>query len=120
MSTLLNQPQTQHHLYRVSYCEDHTQTERPGRRERGDGRRQGVATNHNLPQEDPTPHRDRRIIRRIRAKGREARDRIKEGREEAKKRKKPQKGYNRRGVGNGGDFGGRKIKRRQERIGSSV
>ena len=50
-------------------------------------------------------------MRRARAQGREARDRIGEGGEEAKKRKKPQKSC-RRDVGNRGE------KRRQESVGS--
>ena len=54
---------------------------------------------------------------RTRAQGREARDRIGEGGGEAKKRKKPHKSC-RRDVGNGGDMGGNRTKRRQESVGS--
>ena len=46
-----------------------------------------------------------------------ARDRIGEGGEEAKKRKKPQEIY-RRDVENGGDLGGKRKECRQESIGS--
>ena len=46
-------------------------------------------------------------------------DRIREGRGEAKKRKKSHKSC-RRHVGNGGDLGGKRIKRRKQRVGSPV
>ena len=57
--------------------------------------------------QDPTPQRDRRIMQRIRAQGREARGKIEEGGGEAKKRKKPQESY-RRDVRNGGNLCGRR------------
>ena len=50
------------------------------------------ATSNQQPQpQDRTPQRDHRIIWRTRAQGREARDRIGEGRKEAKKRKIPRR-----------------------------
>ena len=51
---------------------------------------------------DPTPQRYRRIVRRAKAQGPEARDRVEEGGRETKKLKKSQKRY-KRGVENGGD-----------------
>ena len=64
------------------------------------------------------PQQDRGImLRRIRAQGRKARDRIEEGGREAKKRKKPQRSY-RRDVENGGDSDRRRKKRRQESLDS--
>ena len=53
------------------------------------------ASNQQRQSQDPTPQRDRRIMRMIKAQGREARDRIVEGGEGTKKRKKPQKGFRR-------------------------
>ena len=59
-----------------------------GRRERGGG----IPTSNQRPQlKGRTPQRDRRIMRRATAQGREARDRIGEGGGEAKTRRKPQK-----------------------------
>ena len=61
-------------------------------------------TSNQQPQpQDPTPQRDRRIMCRTRAQGREAGDVTGEGGGKAKKRKKPQKSY-RHDVGNGGDL----------------
>ena len=68
------------------------------------GQRQRVTNNHSRK---PTPQRGCRIVRKTRAQGREARDRIGERGRGANKRKKPQKSY-RRGVENGGDSGGRR------------
>ena len=54
---------------------------------------------------------------RTRGQGREAKDRIGEGGGEAKERKKPHMRCI-RDVGNGGDLGGDRKKRRQESVGS--
>ena len=49
-------------------------------------------TSNQKPQpQHPMPHRDRRVMRRTRVQGREARGMIGEGGGEAKKRKKSQK-----------------------------
>ena len=56
-------------------------------------------------------------MRRTRVKGREARGTVGEGREGAKKRKKPQKGYV-RNVENEGDSDGRRKHRREDIVGS--
>ena len=82
--------------------------------------REGGATptsNQQPQSQDPTSQRDRRIMRRARAWGREGRDRIGEDGGEATKRKKPQKSY-RRDEENGRDLGGWRKKHRQESIGS--
>ena len=68
-----------------------------------------------LQPQDPTSQQNRRIMRRARAEGREAREGIGEGKGEAKKRKKLKKSY-RRDVRNGRNLGGRTKKRRQESI----
>ena len=47
------------------------------------------ASNQRPQWQDPTPQQDRRTMQRTRSQGREARDRIREGRGEAMKRKKP-------------------------------
>ena len=62
-------------------------------------------TSNQQPQpQDPTPQRDRRIMRRARAQGREVSDRTAgEGGGGAKKRKKSHNSY-RCDVENGGDF----------------
>ena len=75
-------------------------------------------TSNQQPQpQDPTSQRERRIMRRVRAQGRQARDRIGEGGGEAKKRKQPMKNY-RRDVENGGDSGGRRKKNADKSVGS--
>ena len=53
--------------------------------------------------QDLTPQRNRRIMRRARAQGRETRDGIGKGGGKAKKSKKPKKSY-RRDVENEGDL----------------
>ena len=71
-----------------------------------DARERATPTSNRQPQpQDPTSRRDRCIMLKIRAQGREARDRIGEGSGEAKKRRKPQKSC-RRDVENGGDLSG--------------
>ena len=77
-----------------------------------------VHTHTQTQPQDPTPHRDRPIMRRTTALGREARDRTGEGGGGAKKRKKPQKSYYRGEVENGGDLDGRRKKRIEESVGS--
>ena len=65
----------------------------------------------------PAPQRDRRIILRPRAQGREARNRIGQGGGDAKKSKQLHKS-GRRHVENGGDLGGNRGKRRHESVDS--
>ena len=101
---------------------DETRVEGGGKRELGnlkssnrggseDARRGARQTSSHKPHsQDPTPQRDRRIMRRTRAQGREARDRIGKG---GKKRTKIQKSYI-RDVGNGGDLGGTRTKKRRQ------
>ena len=74
-------------------------------------------SNQQSQSQDPTPPQDRHIIRRIRVQRWEARNMIGNGGREAKKHKKPQKRYG-RDVGNGGESGEWRKKRRQESIGS--
>ena len=75
-----------------------------------DARRQATPTSNQQPHpQDPMPQRDRRIMPKTRAQGREARDGIGEGRGEVKKRNKPPKNC-RRNVKNGGDLGGKRKK----------
>ena len=79
---------------------------------RTQGGPEATPTSNQQPQpQDPMPQRDRRIMRRTRAQGREAKEEIGEGRGEAKKRKKPQRSC-RRVVGNVLDLGGRRKTRR--------
>ena len=68
-------------------------------------------SNHQPQPHDPTPQRDRRIMRSTRAQqGQETRDGVEEGGGEAMKCKKPQKQYKscRRDVENRRELGGRK------------
>ena len=62
--------------------------------------------------QDPMPQRDRRIMRRTRVYGWEAKDGTGEGGGGAEKSKKPQKKNYRRDIENGGDLGGRRKKER--------
>ena len=81
-----------------------------------DTRRRATPTNNQQAQpQDPTPQRDRRIMLRTTARGREARNKIREGGREAKKRKKPNKSC-RCDVGNGVDLGGNGERRRQQSV----
>ena len=70
---------------------------RSGNRGGSEGARRGATSTRNQqPQsQDPTPQRNRCIMRKTRAQRREARDRIGKGGNEAKKREKPQKSYRR-------------------------
>ena len=68
---------------------------------------------------DPTPQRDHRIIQTTIAQGREARERVREGGRQVKKRNKSQKSY-RCDVEYGGDSGERSEKRRRESVGSAL
>ena len=73
-----------------------------------DMRERVTPTSDQRPQsQDPTPQRDRCIMRRTRAQRRKVRDRIGESGGGAKKRKKPQKSH-RRNEENGRDSGGRR------------
>ena len=77
-----------------------------GRRGSEDARGGVTPTSNQQPQpQGPTPQRDRRAMRRTRAQGREARERIGEGGGKDKKCKKLQNSY-KRDVKNGGDLGG--------------
>ena len=58
-------------------------------------------------------------MRRTRAQGWEARDKVGEGRGGTKKHKEPQKTY-RHDLENEGDLSGRRKKRRQERVAGSI
>ena len=82
---------------------------RSGNRSGSEDAREGVTpTSNQSPQpQDPTPPRDRHIMRRTRPQGREARDIIGEDGEKAKERQKPQKSY-RRDLEYRGDLGGRR------------
>ena len=75
------------------------------------------ASNQQPQPQDPKPQGDRRLMRRARAQGREARERIEEGGREANKRKK-----NRRVIDamwkTGETRAEKQKKRRQERVGS--
>ena len=70
----------------------------------------------NLINTQTHPH-DSRMMLRTRVQGREARGRIGEGGRETKNRQKLHKSC-KRDVGNGGDLGGNRKKRRQEGLGS--
>ena len=94
----------------MSEDEDKNREKCGGEREPGDIR--GVlenvieeatpTSNQQSQPQDPTPQRDRRIMRRTRAQEREVRYRIGERGEGVKRRKKPHKSH-RRDVGNGGE-----------------
>ena len=83
-----------------------------------DARKGETQTSNQQPQpQDSTPQRNRRIVRRARTQGREAREMTVEDGGGAKKRKKPHKS-DRCGVENWGELGGRRNKRRQKSVGS--
>ena len=86
-------------------------------RVRSEDAREGATStsNHQSQLQDPTPERDRRVMRRTNAQGREARDGVGEGGGGAKKRKKPQKNC-RHDVENGKDSGGRGTKVDNDRV----
>ena len=107
--------------------EDENKEESGGKRESGNlqsGYRGGfesakgaTPTSNQQPQpQDQTPQRDRRIIWKTKAQGREARHKIWEGGGEVKMCEKRQKSC-RRDVKNGGDSGGGG-RRRQDSVGS--
>ena len=75
-------------------------------------------SDHQPQPQDSTLQGDRRIMRRSRAQGREAENRIAEGGGGAKKRKNPKRVTCRRDLESGGALGGRRKKRRQESTGS--